>query len=636
MKKGPTTALSLGLLVGMVCGVVLTAFAQGPEPREDVIWARFALEPITLDGILDEPAWAQAETKVIEYAQDSGIPGSGWKVESGAFIPSDPTYATLKFLAFENQLYLGAVVQDTYVGGSLDFNRFDGFLMAIKDHLDPFAPKPPAEYFYAWWFPEDEDPQPPGQDPAFVGRWAEWPPGSPRTPEQIEAWDAVTIVDGLSNDDSVPDNSYTVEMRFNLTSVGYDITQPEGDIVEWNISIYDCDGFWPFNPTVFTSNRVWWQSPWGNAAWFSEVRIHARPDVTVASGDVPDILPELIIPKLVSTPVIDGEIDDAVWADPNVYTFDIRYGDDALRQTYPAVGPYRAGQYQPEVNGGQAYVLDPADATVQVFISDDNLYMGFDVRDLVVQFHPDFNRWDGFLVTINDIVERGPDNQLLGRRLGFQVDADGSALPQDYLATLVTEGLAEVAVALNDGTTVDTLGVPDNGFTAELAVDLTSLGYTTGMVEGAFFIGVTLLDGDSFIPYTDSYGTRTWWFREYENECCPVWAYLPPGPVGVEEFVGDSPLQLYGYAHAYPNPSLSPRLRFWLPESNRVTLEVFDLRGRLVERRQLGAKSGGESDVSLFATKEIGAGMYLYRLTLEDPATGQLRSTLTGKTVVVK
>ena len=64
---------------------------------------------ITLDGVLDEAAWAQAETKVIEYAEDAGIPGSGWKFEAG-WEPVDPTYATLKFLVVGNQLYMGAVV----------------------------------------------------------------------------------------------------------------------------------------------------------------------------------------------------------------------------------------------------------------------------------------------------------------------------------------------------------------------------------------------------------------------------------------------------------------------------------------------------------------------------------------------
>ena len=76
----------------------------------------------------------------------------------------------------------------------------------------------------------------------------------------------MTKVHGLSNSDAVIDTGYTIEMRFDLTPMGYDITQPQGDIFEWNISIYDVDWLWPLNPFKFSSNRTWWQGPWGNAA----------------------------------------------------------------------------------------------------------------------------------------------------------------------------------------------------------------------------------------------------------------------------------------------------------------------------------------------------------------------------------
>ena len=113
-------------------------------PRQDVIWARVATGPITLDGVLDEPEWAQAETMVIEYASDAGIPGSGWKAEAGLFVPPDPTRATLRLLAIGNELYLAVEVEDNSVGGSEQFNRFDGLLMSIKDHNNALNPKPPA------------------------------------------------------------------------------------------------------------------------------------------------------------------------------------------------------------------------------------------------------------------------------------------------------------------------------------------------------------------------------------------------------------------------------------------------------------------------------------------------------------
>jgi hypothetical protein len=619
----------IGIVILGALAFALPAAAQAP--RQDVIWARTSSAPITLDGVLDEPAWAAAETKVVTYGQNAGNPGSGWKLESG-WNPANPTNATLKFLVHGNKLYLGAEVPDVSIGGSHYFNDFDGFLMDIKDHSVDFSPKPPTEYFYSWWYPDSTDPQPVGQGPDFRGRWSN-NDGTPRTPEQIAAWDAVTVVHGVTNSDTTPDTGYTVEMVFDLGVVGYDVTRPEGDVVEWNISIYDTDYFWPAQIGQFSSNRVWWQDPWGNVGWYNEVRIFARPDVTTTSGPVPAIGPEVVIPSLASTPVIDGSLDEALWNDPAVYTFDLRWDDQALRETYDGVGPDRAGQYQPPVYGDQAFVADPGDATVKVFYGGHMLYMGFEVRDAVVQYHPVFDRWDGFLISMEDYEQRHTDNNLLQRRLSFQVGPDGEALPQDYLLSMVTAGQAQVALNLMAGTTVDTLGFDtDTGYTAELAIDLTALSYPTNLGDRTFHFGVTLLDGDSFLPVIDSYGTRTWWFREREYTCCTPWSYLEPGVIGVEDDpFADSP---YALVHNIDNPSRDPRISFALPQQNLVDLEVYDVRGRLVSRRSLGMQQAGE--FPLFADRRPEAGVYLYRLQLVDPATGQARTTLQGKTLLLK
>lgn len=609
--------------------------ARAQEPREDYIWARTSANPIALDGLLNEGAWAVAESIRIQYAQDAGIPGSGWKSEGGV-APVDPTNATLKFLVHNNQFYLGAKVRDQSIGGSRDFNRFDGFLMAVKDHLDPGAPKPPSEYFYAWWYPTQTDPQPPGQSPAFIGRWATWPPGSLRTPEQIIAWDARTVVHGLSNSDATLDTDYTVEMRFNLTPMGYDVTQTGGDTIEWNISIYDCDWFWPLDAVRFSSNRVWWQCPWGNAAWFNEVRVIARPSVNLFSGPVAAVGPELRIPnaEAFATPTIDGDLNESVWV--NAPHFDIRYGDDALRATYPGVSRYRAGQYQPEVNGGHAQVIDPGDATVRYFYKGNVLYLGFDVRDQVVQYHPSFDRWDGFLVTPDEYSQRGPDNQLLGRRLSFQVGANGEAIPGDYLATLVGQGGASVAINLKPGTVVDTLGLEvDTGYRAELAVDLTFLGYPAGLGERRVFLGINMLDGDSFIPYTDSYGTRTWWWREYEGTCCVPWAYLDPSLSVTSTEESSDAAQAPRAARNHPNPGNATTISYDLAEEARATLEVFDVQGRLVARQDLGLQGIGKQQ-AWFDGASLESGLYFYRIKLSDPSTGQMRSILSGKMTLAR
>src|SRR5512143_580146 len=150
-------------LVALAAGAVHPKVAAATP--EDVIWARRSTSPITLDGVLNEPAWAKAESISVVYGRDAGVPGSGWKSEAGLFIPSDSTRAVLKFLVFGNQLYFAAVVKDSSIGGSSNWNRFDGLLMSLKDHAATGAPKPPNEYFYCWWYPLLTDPRPPGQGP---------------------------------------------------------------------------------------------------------------------------------------------------------------------------------------------------------------------------------------------------------------------------------------------------------------------------------------------------------------------------------------------------------------------------------------------------------------------------------------
>jgi hypothetical protein len=299
---------------------------------------------------------------------------------------------------------MGCKVSDKSIGGSKDFNRFDGLLMNLRNHAAGTYPAPDAEYFYSWWHPENNALNAPGGMPGFRG----FPWGSTdttaRTPTQIANWDAVTTVQGTTNTDSgAPDTSYTVEMRFNLTPMGYDVTKPAGDVVEFNISIYDCDWFWPIDSFRFSVNRTWWEGPWGNVGWYHEVRINARPDVTTSSGPVPEVPPELIIPNAsgFAAPTIDGALTESVWS--SAPHFDIRYGDDALRQTYPGIAQWRAGQFRPTVNGGQAAILDPGDCTVKYFFKEDTLFLGFDVRDQVVQYHSLFDRWDGFVVSINGL-----------------------------------------------------------------------------------------------------------------------------------------------------------------------------------------------------------------------------------------
>ncbi|MBI5837863.1 MAG: T9SS type A sorting domain-containing protein [Candidatus Eisenbacteria bacterium] len=639
MKTGLLGVLVLCIALG------LAAPAAAQAPRQDVIWARTTDgAAITLDGRFNEPAWALAESVTIKFAIgfDNGIPGSGWKTEGGS-LPTDKTNCTLKFLVAGNRLYMAATLRDSSLGGSRDFNRFDGLLMGLKDHSDPNRPAPVGEYFYSWWYP-DTVAMPtigPSTPPGFIGKWATWPPGTARTPTQVDAWDAVSVIKGVPNSDTGVDTSWSVEMMFNLTPMGYDVTKPAGDEVEWNLSIYDLDWFWPLNVFRMSANRTWWQSPWGNTAWYHEVKIQSRPSVTIHSGALPSVGPEYRVPNAqnLADPVMDGLLTESAWgAAPS---FKIQYGNSDLRNGYQGVGPWRSGQYQPTVNGGQAAIADTgANAVVKYFFKADTLYLGFDVTDQVVQYVPDVDRWDGFIVTVNDRGRRGAlDHNLLGLRLTFQVGPTGLALAQDSLPNLIARNGAKLALALKPLTTVDTTGAtPDQGYTAELAIDLTKIGYPAGRGDGTLFLGVDWLNGESYGgDFISSYATRTWWFRQYENECCPTWGYFDPSIllVGVDQggTAGSGRLALFGNS---PNPfRRSTSIRYRLASAGQVTVEVFDIAGRRVSTRLLGVQKAGSYSVPFERAPE-GAGVYMYRVRVTDPGTGALLSSASGKMTLLR
>jgi hypothetical protein len=637
--------LTAALLLG--AALVCAASAHAQTPRKDAIWARSTNgAAITLDGVLSEPAWALAESVIVRYGYDNGIPGSGSQTEFNKPL-KDSTRAVLRFLVSGNYLYVAAVCRDSSIGGHYDFNQADGLLMQMKDHSVVDRPSPPREYMYSWWYPDSLV----QSTPCLWGYWTYFDCDSARSAAQIDAWDAACVADGVVSRDTIPgtttpefDQKYTFEMKFGLTPMGYDVTRPEGDIIEWGVSVRDADWVWDaHNPPRYVkrsgSNRTWWQSPWGNTAWYNEVRIHARPDVTIASGPVADIPPEVRIANgaLWPAPTIDGHLNEPVWS--MAPSFDVRWNDTTLRDGYPSIGPWASGQWQPAVNGVTADVIDRGDATVRMFFRDDIMYFGFDVRDQWVQYVPLLTRYDGISVNLNDRGARYRDGNLEARWLTYLVGPTGTGLALDYLPYLRDTALgAQVALTLKGGTAVDTIGFePDSGYTIEMAVDLTKLGYATGLGDRAMFLGLNLMDGDSFGASSDlSYGTHTWWFWHDQRNCCPAWAYLDPAlyvATDVPDLQGPDRLALLGN---FPNPFRSlTTIRYALAAASDVSLEVFDTQGRTVVKRGLGTQTAGNHQAT-FSNPGLRAGIYLYRLRAADVLSGQARASLTGKMLLVK
>ncbi len=620
--------------------LVSIAFAQ----RTDVKWARNTTETMVIDGNMTEASWAAAESVKIKFGVDSGIPGSGWFKENGVN-PTDSTNATVKFLVKADSLYVGIRNLDKSVGGGM-FNRFDGILSNIRQRQQTGRPVGAGEIFYAWCSESWADTQTAwkGRSPAFLGPWGSTSNGVsiPRSDSLSRTtWFAATTVQGISNSDTAVDVGWTMEFRINLRTFGYNVTQTNGDIIMYSLSIYDADYQWPLDTTKYAGNRVWYQCPWGNNNALGHIRLYARPTVTTSSGAVPAVQHEFTVPgSNYPNITLDGRLTESVWNNPNVATLQIQYGNNTIRNAYPSTAPYRSGQFQPTVNGGTAAVTDASLGTVKMFYKNDTLFVGLNVNDRVVQAVNVEDRWDGFRFSVRERVNRNGDNALQPRGLAFRIGGSGTSLTvvrEDDLASnpgawdsAATK--VQIAAALKGGTTIDTTGATaDSGYTAEMRINLRQLGYAAGRGDGVLFFGMTMYDGDSFPVITDSYGTRTWFYTERSGSDAVVWALMDPAIVLAVDENGNTIPDAFTLIGNYPNPfNPSTTIKFVMPQRSDVSLEVFNLLGQLVATQKLGERAAGEQTIQ-FNAANLATGLYNYRLRMATT-----NETVVGKMMLVK
>jgi hypothetical protein len=632
--------LALILLVSGGCAVALGQMIK----RSDAVWAR-TVPPgtITVDGLLKEPAWALADSIIIRFDSSNSnvIPGSGWKPErsGGSWngVVTDPTYATFKFLVQGNEMIVGVFARDSSVGGGL-FNECDALLMNIRDHSGGTSPAPPFECGYGWVTESWGDPNSgnPGADPIYFG-----PAAGDRT-----VWSGATFVFGKSNDDKnggatlMPDAGYSMEIRFDLVVRGYNVTRPEGDIIEFSCSVYDADWQWPYNDARYYGNRAWWQGQWGNSDGWSVGRIYVRPNVTLSTSPLPAIEPDLVIPNgsNYGAPTIDGNLSEPVWKSTGGFT--VAFGDSVLRRSYPGVGRWRSGEYQPKLSGatGTPPVIDPGIAQIKYFFVGDTLCVGADVSDWFVTSVDDYDRWDGIRLTINsrDSLEK-IDHALLVRLLDVRIGPTGQAVLGGYLKFLDSVGLARVGLKMKTGTTINNPNDVDAGYTIEMKLSLSAFGYPPGRGDGVLFLGATLFDHDAFLNPADDYGTRVWFMREHDRASAPAWCYMDPNKLvaAVENVLYQLPSG-FSVSANYPNPfNPSTTIHFVVPAAGSVTLNVFDLLGRCVRSLDLGIRDAGENRVR-FDAGELSSGVYFYRLQLTKHTTGAILNSEPKRMLLIR
>ncbi|KAA3662071.1 MAG: T9SS C-terminal target domain-containing protein, partial [Calditrichaeota bacterium] len=366
-----------------------------------------------------------------------------------------------------------------------------------------------------------------------------------------------------------------------------------------------------------------------------------RSDVTDASGAVPEVGPEIIIPSGANfdSPTVDGALSEDVWmAAPGI---DLRFDDEDLRNSYPAIGPWRSGQWQPEIDGARAAVLDPADATVKWFFKENMLYLGVDVRDQAVWSLENFDQWDGIRFVINDRKEIDPNQtNSIRHELIMRFDPAGGLIKAGYLPFLI-DSLhgGEAAVQMKANTTINDYNDVDEGYTFELALDLTKFGYPAENYDGVLLISACLFDGENFENAADNYGNRVWWMRESVNPAGPAWAYMDPTAMigtGVAEGHNVGTPETFALVGNYPNPfNPTTNIVFTMPEEGLVTLKVYDILGRNVVNLPLGLQNAGKQQITFDAHK-MTSGVYFYRLHMKGNMTKNTHSTVYGKFTLLK
>jgi hypothetical protein len=286
--------------------------------------------------------------------------------------------------------------------------------------------------------------------------------------------------------------------------------------------------------------------------------------------------------------------------------------------------------------------VDPSEARIKMFYQDDILYVGVDVDDQAISGYSAEGGMDGIYLFLRYADSLSTSGTLWTERFDFSVDSSGvirygsQALAlQDTDPTAVTAavGLKGASTAA-DGTDVD------EGYQLEIAIDLVkALGYPEDLGDRKVWFAYNFLDGDHPESLDDSYATRTWTVTERGGggNGASIYGYLDENTIidTANEGEGTVPetLTLMGN---YPNPfNPSTRIRYALPSTGEVSVQVFDVLGRRVAELKAGVQSAGTHELT-FDAANFASGVYLYRLQVTDEATGSLRASRTGNMLLLK
>ncbi|NQT62015.1 MAG: T9SS type A sorting domain-containing protein [Candidatus Marinimicrobia bacterium] len=533
----------------------------------------------TVDGVLDENAWARRYDRLV-FNAGMGTGDVDFAVTGGVEVQApytDTTSTIVKIVHDGLDLYISLDSDDKSVCRFNGSWEGDGLFMKVKDASG-------TDVEYKLYFNLE------GTDPDIH---LELPGLYPTSAEGAAFKKAGTIV----NDTTGIDAGYTAEMVIHLADLGF--TDPYSD-VQVLINIFDPDGYTGVSGEAWDVGsfyKAWWGSEWG-------------PDMRILRLSDP---PNRIALATEDDIVMDGQITESFWGGAETVIVG--------RDTHGSTGGYYS-QWSDPAND----YTDASEAVIRFVHKGELLYIAVESNDMSVgKWSPGWEA-DGLFLWMTDKGDYAPAARKEIKAMYFSgVEGDGISFEtNDQIPTGSAEGVSfePEGTVTHTGTNGD-----DAGYSLELVINTADYGYEVGDTVrlSAVIWDLDYSSADEYDAAIADYAPE-WWGTQwadpnFERYFMYRGVVLSSSPVSTDNSIA-GPTD-FSLSQNYPNPfNAGTVINISVPAAGNANLEIYNVLGHNVATLYNGYLSAGSHSFSWNSlgdnNQQVSTGMYFYRLTVGD------------------
>jgi Secretion system C-terminal sorting domain len=457
---------------------------------------------MTVDGLLNEPAWSSAYEYLI-FGPNAPTTLNAKSVTGGALVKLDSakgfwdtTWTKVKFLHSGMKLYVGIESNDKSVCKNGDSWEGDGLFLIIK------SAEGLTHEFHLYYNAA-------GVNPEMV-----YESGGANAHSTWGFGKGVKHSGTIVNDTTQIDSGYTAELVLYLDSLGYNSKTTS---IPVSIDIFDPDGFTgTMTAYGFKGNydKTWWGSEWASS--FRNLILYQDP-------------PTMTAYTATSSITVDGNLNEPSWNDSYPY---LVFGPNPVLND-PNARSVTSGVLVKDPFKDTSYT------TMKFIRSGMKLYLGFQSNDKSVCRFGDSWEGDGLFMLIKNASGSASYEFHLyydaaGVNPGFVYESGGGNPKPQWGNGVMVKGSTTI---VNDTTQVD------NGYSAELVIYLDSLGYTSSSTTVP--VSIDIFDPDGYQGSMIAFGTKgsfykTFWGSEWGSEYRNIILSNTATPVELFSFTGSS------------------------------------------------------------------------------------------------